>query len=432
MSAITLNALKDDILADNIILPGSKSISNRVLLIASLRVGITIIENLPCYSEDVRIMYNALIVLGVKIDVIASDTNSFTCKVYGCAGKFFNNVSIDCVNSGTTLRFLCAVLALTGGSYQLLCDSRMSQRPIKELVTALSTLGANIQYDGESGFPPLKIYPCSPIIENNITISGSISSQYISGLLIAFYMHQEEFIICPSSNTISYPYIKMTITILRYFGMTIYNNRDKIVAYNKHNSTDEINYVIEPDLTAASYFFAMGALGGCISCRLPCSSIQGDYSFINILSRLGAIIWKSNDSIFIRKNNLPLNGISINMCDTPDIAITLAVIALRCIEEVYIYGVASLRIKESDRLLALAIELLKFGASIELTLSSIRIIPPKIIKNNIIVNTYNDHRIAMSFALVCFMGKNVTINDVECTAKTFANYFTMVKQIVNL
>lgn len=436
-------------------LPGSKSIANRVLPLAAICSGTSIIHNVPM-SEDVNLMLEALKELGVKFEEVDSSPphefvretdndeycHSSECenshefksyKIHGCDGVFPNSdIKIFCGNSGTTIRFLSAILSVMQGNYTLDGIERMRERPIRDLVLAIQQIGANISYPDNDGFPPIQITPFSDNNTAKISISGRVSSQYLTGILLATTLLKRAINIEVVDELISKPYVDITINLIKKFGIHINklnDNNYQVDMMNPKNKLTAIHYTVEPDASSASYFLALGAITGEITINnLSESSLQGDKNFAHVLQLMGADAVYNENSITVKKglsmqNSNKLNAIDINMEDMPDVAMTIAVLALFADGVTTITGIHSWKVKETDRILAMRNELRKLGADVYITDHSIKITPPKVIKNNVMINTYNDHRMAMCFSLLAAYGVAVTIKNAECVSKTFPAYF---------
>lgn len=412
--------------------PGSKSITNRMLLLSAVADGESIISNINS-SEDVNLMLQALINLGVEIVQLSNNYNSCTYKIIGCNGKFpIKNYEIFCGNSGITMRLLSGALSVMDGSYLLTGTKRMKERPIADLFHALKQIGVQIDYLEKQGFPPLKISSFKNNNNHDISISGINSSQYLSSLLIAVATLNENYTITILDELVSKPYVDMTVRLLQLFGINIEvsNNLKKIKIYK--SKLQGINYHIEPDATSATYFLAMGAINGSILIKnLTIKSIQGDKDFAEILRKMGTGIEYLEYGIRAF-NKGDLTGISVDMNNMPDAAMTLAVLALFAKGKTTISGIQSWVNKETNRIVAMVTELRKFGAEIIVNNNCMVIIPPKKIKQPVAVDTYNDHRIAMAFSILLVGGVEVIINDYRCVDKTFVNYFGYLHTILNL
>ncbi len=403
-------------------IPGSKSIANRVLILAAMAHGKSIIHNVPDSAHDVYLMIKALKDLGINI---TKKNNAYI--IIGCNGDIpVKKAKIFCGNSGTTFRFLTAILAIQNGQYLLTGNKRMQQRPIEDLVIALSSLGAQISYLNENFYPPIQINQFIDNSSNQVNINGKISSQFLSSILMAGSLLKRKIDICVINELISKPYINITTTLLKKFGAKIECLNDTYIV--TPSNLIAVKYIIEPDASSASYFLAIGAIAGDISIKnLGTNSIQGDKNFALILKKMGAIVDYSENTIRVRHH--PLKSIEIDMQNMPDVAMTLAIVALFAKGTTIIKGISSWRVKETDRQEAMYNELTKLGAVIKITDNSISITPPKIIKQNIIIDTYDDHRMAMAFSLIAVGGISVTINDRQCVEKTFVDYFTIFNKI---
>ena len=412
-------------------LPGSKSIANRVLPLAALAHGASILENVPDVGEDVSLMLNALKTLGIQIEKLSQQPNGCSIyKVNGCGGVLpVTNAEIFCGNSGTTIRFLTALLALLPGNYLLTGVERMKERPIKDLLAALAQVGAQIKCNENEGYPPLQTSPLQDSLCPQIGISGKVSSQYLTGLLMALPQLKREIELEITDELISKPYVEITLALLALFGVKVSRDNPQHYRLLAQPSLSAVNYTIEPDASSASYFLAMGALNGLVQVNnLSASSLQGDKNFAKVLAQMGAKVEYAPNFIRVAKGEL--KAISVNMEDMPDVAMTIAVVALFALGTTEISGISSWKVKETDRLVAIYTELSKLGAEVSYTADSISITPPAIIKQNIKIDTYNDHRMAMCFSLLAVAGVAVTINNYQCVGKTFANYFVLFNDLV--
>ena len=404
-----------------IYLPGSKSITNRVLLMSALSNGETLIQNY-LDSDDTQQMLNALKILKVEFNIIEKKD----ILVKGCNHNFPNkNAKLFLGNAGTAFRPLTAVLAIMGGEYILKGINRMHERPIKDLVDSLTKIGAEIDYIENPGYPPLKISPGSIICDKNIKIKGNVSSQYLTSLLIAAPLSNQDLKIQIIGNLISKPYIDITLKLLAQFGIKYKKNNEwtnfALSSSSRFKSPKTIK--VEGDASSASYFFAAGAIGGSVEvANINKSSIQGDLEFLKIIKKMGANVEYLSNSIKVSKNQ-QLVGMVVDCRNIPDAAMTLAILALFAKGPTTLKSIGSWRVKETDRISAMETELKKLGATVSTTKSSITIKPPKILNNNTIIDTYDDHRMAMCFSLVCLANKNIVINDPECTNKTYPNFF---------
>lgn len=406
-----------------ITLPGSKSLSNRALLLSALAHGNTTISNL-LHADDTQHMLNALTALGVKHHAL--DQNTY--EVFGTNGQFPNKkTTLFLGNAGTALRSLTAVLAFTQGNYQLFGNARMHERPIGALIEALNSIDAKINYLEKIGFPPIHIQPANLTIHHPISLKGDISSQFLSALLIALPLQQHNVTIDIIGELISKPYIEMTIALMQQFGIAItHENWQQFHLSPQEGYQSPGTIEIEGDASSASYFLAAGVIkGGTITVRgIGQGSIQGDTYFAHVLDRMGATIhWTDYTVSAAPPSSGKLKAIDIDLNHMPDAAMTLAVTALFAEGTTTIRNIGSWRVKETDRLTAMATELRKVGAIIKTGENAIHITPPKAFTPHAIIDTYDDHRMAMCFSLVALGEIPIRINEPQCTNKTFPDYF---------
>ena len=411
-------------------LPGSKSISNRILLLAALANGATHVRNI-LISDDTICMLNALRALGVSID----QTNEKDCLVQGVGGKFpVREADLFLGNAGTVFRPLTAVLSLVQGHYRLYGVSRMYERPIGDLVDALKLLGADITYLGNEGFPPLEI-EAAKIQAKSLAVRGDVSSQYLTSLLIALPLIGEAPTIKVIGKLISRPYVNLTLALMLRFGVEIEQKE-----WQRFMLHDGLHYIspgeiyVEGDASSASYFLAAGAIGGgpVRVEGIGRDSFQGDVRFIEALERMGAHVLQGDNWIEVQAPQTGLlRAIDMDCNHIPDAAMTLAVVALFADGITVLRNIASWKIKETDRLAAMATELRKLGAKVDEGSDFLRVTPPinNNLASNIAINTYEDHRMAMCFSLVS-LGTSVRINNPDCVSKTFPNYFERFAEIV--
>ncbi|MDI1308591.1 MAG: 3-phosphoshikimate 1-carboxyvinyltransferase [Methylotenera sp.] len=422
-----------------ITLPGSKSISNRTLLLAALASGVTEIRDLLA-SDDTSRMLEALQTLGVKLENFAENA----WRVTGCNGNFPNkNAEIFLGNAGTAFRPLTAALALAGGDYTLSGVPRMHERPIGDLVDALKQAGSEVHYLANNGFPPLKLYPPKIDLSKPIKIRGDVSSQFLTALLMALPLTKQKATIEVVGELISKPYIEITLNLMAKFGIDVVRD-----GWERFTIPENCSYkspgifFVEGDASSASYFLAAGAISGGPVRVIGISkdSIQGDVKFTGPLgqpvyttaplSYMNAIIsWGDNwieSRAPVGGKLLPLN---IDCNHIPDAAMTLAIVALFAEGTSTLRNIASWRVKETDRIAAMATELRKVGAIVEEGADYIKITPPAQLTPNAVIDTYDDHRMAMCFSLVSLGGVPITINDPACVNKTFPNYFKEFKNI---
>jgi len=415
-----------------IVLPGSKSISNRTLLLAALASGDTRLTGL-LDADDVDRMRDALGALGVQID---STDDAHAVVVHGTAGRIpARTARLFLGNAGTAFRPLTAALALAGGSYELTGVPRMHERPIGDLVDALRALGADVRYLAREGFPPLAIAPgrvAAAPAPDRVAIRGDVSSQFLSALLMALPLltarTRRAITVEVVGELISRPYVAITTNLMRRFGVDVDEDRAhfRVPASAAYASPGTLR--VEGDASAASYFLAAGAIGGRVRVSgVGRHSIQGDVAFADSLARMGAAIGYGEDWIEARPGQ-PLCGIDVDCTAIPDAAMTLAVVALFARGATTLTGIASWRVKETDRIAAMATELAKLGAAVDSGPDRLRVTPPaKLLPATI--DTYDDHRIAMCFSLAALGGVPIRINDPGCVRKTFPDYFTEFARI---
>lgn len=408
-------------------LPGSKSISNRTLLLAALAKGNTEIRGLLT-SDDTDRMLEALNALGVKV----SHTEQGII-VEGCNGDFPNKqADLFLGNAGTAFRPLTAALAFSNGDYHLHGVPRMHERPIGHLVTALRSAGANIECLANDGFPPLQIFPTALDVSKPIQIRGDVSSQFLTALLMALPLTGKQATIEVVGELISKPYIEITLNLMAKFGVHVQREgwqQFTIPANSQYASLDTM--YVEGDASSASYFLAAGAIGGTLNVHgVDAISIQGDIKFAEALALMGGEIAYGENFITTSKA-AKIKAIDLDCNHIPDAAMTLAILALFADGTTTLRNVASWRVKETDRLTAMATELRKVGATVIEGEDYITITPPEALTQNAEIDTYDDHRMAMCFSLVSLGGVPVTINNPNCVAKTFPTYFEVFANIVS-
>jgi 3-phosphoshikimate 1-carboxyvinyltransferase len=414
-------------------LPGSKSISNRVLLLSALAKGTTVISNL-LESDDTERMLDALQVLGVAI--VRIDAGHYT--VIGCNGSFpIKEARLFLGNAGTAFRPLTAVLAVMQGHYHLSGVPRMHERPIGDLVDALRQIGAAITYLEQEYFPPLEIHPAD-IHPTDIYVNGNISSQFLSGLLMALPLTGKLTAININDVLISQPYITLTIAQMAHFGVRVERESwQRFIVPGNQVYHNPASITVEGDASSASYFLAAGAIaGGPVRVEgVGRDSCQGDVRFIEALEAMGACIsmgdnWIESSSSNCASDNHALKAIDFDCNHIPDAAMTLAITALFAQGTTTLRNIASWRVKETDRIAAMSTELRKLGAQVESGNDFLRITPPDgPLISNVVIDTYDDHRMAMCFSLAS-LGVPVRINDPLCVAKTFPDYFEKFAEII--
>jgi 3-phosphoshikimate 1-carboxyvinyltransferase len=423
-------------------LPGSKSISNRVLLLAALSIGHTDIADL-LDSDDTRVMLAALAQLGCRIEPQPDGA----LRVHGLGGALpVKQAQLFLGNAGTAMRPLTAALALLasehGGAFELSGIARMHERPIGDLVDALRQLGCPVDCLGQEGYPPLRLGNGTPqalTLDQPIRVRGDVSSQFLTALLLALpLVARHNVVIEVVGELISRPYIEITLNLLERFGVTVRRDgwqRFTIPAGSRYTSPGRIP--VEGDASSASYFIALGALAtptpgtdGITIEGVGLSSIQGDIRFVEAARQMGAVVSGEANRLHIRRGAWPLKAIDLDCNHIPDAAMTLAVMALYADGTTTLRNIASWRVKETDRIAAIATECRKLGATVEEGADFIRVTPPTEWRAASI-HTYDDHRIAMCFSLAAFnpAGLPVRIEDPKCVAKTFPDYFETLFEV---
>jgi 3-phosphoshikimate 1-carboxyvinyltransferase len=414
-------------------LPGSKSMSNRALLLAALAQGDTQLAGM-LEADDTRVMMAALRALGVAIDH-AGDV----VRVSGCAGRFpARSADLHLGNAGTAMRSLAAALAFAGGSYRLDGVARMRERPIGDLVDALNAMGARIAYLGARGFPPLQIEPAAAAGGPQVRVRGNVSSQFLSGLLMAApaLAPADGLEILVEGELISQPYVAMTVSMMRSFGARLEGGAGRYRVWpGVYRSPGR--YAIEGDASGASYFLALGAIAGGPVCvrGVGRDSLQGDLAFTQVLAAMGAQVDMGVDWISVRAPApgaggavARLKAISTDATAIPDAAMTAAVLALFADGTTRIGGIGSWRVKETDRIAAMAAEIGKLGASVQSGPDWIAVTAPERLQEAWI-DTYDDHRMAMCLALAAARGVRVHIRDPQCVSKTFPAFFDELERL---
>ncbi len=412
-------------------LPGSKSISNRTLFLAALSEGTTEIRDLLA-SDDTARMLEALETLGVKLENIAENA----VRVTGNGGLLaVKKANLFLGNAGTAFRPLTAALALLGGEFELSGIPRMHERPIGDLVDALRQAGAKIDYLANAGYPPLKISPANIQATQSIKIRGDVSSQFLTALLMALPLTKQAFTVEVVGELISKPYIEITLNLMARFGVQVKRDgweRFYIPANTNYLSPKEI--YVEGDASSASYFLAAGMVAadeqGLKIEGVSKDSIQGDIKFADEIVKMGAKIEYGANHVLVKRAQGKLKAIDLDCNHIPDAAMTLAVMALFADGTTTLRNIASWRVKETDRISAMATELRKVGATVEEGADYIKVTPPAKLTPNAVIDTYDDHRMAMCFSLVSLAGIPVVINDPKCVGKTFPDYFERFASII--
>ncbi|MDX1943930.1 MAG: 3-phosphoshikimate 1-carboxyvinyltransferase [Pirellulaceae bacterium] len=403
----------------NIRPPGSKSITNRALVCAALAEGTSTLTG-ALDSEDTRVMIDSLGRLGIRVESLSEDR---TLIVHGCGGRIpAKSADLFVGNSGTTIRFLTALCALGHGTFRLDGVPRMRERPIGDLLEALNQLGASCRGELKDGFPPV-IVQASGLPGGTAKIRGNISSQYLSGLMMSAPSAAEDVQLVVAGKLVSQPYVRMTQRVMESFGSQATVSGDlsffRIPGQQSYRGCD---YAIEPDASAASYFWAAAAItGGEVTVEgLTKDSLQGDVAFVECLAQMGCRVSYERDSITV--SGRAERGIDVDMNAISDTVQTLAPVALFADGPTTIRGVGHIRHKETDRIGDLARELRKLGATVDELPDGLRITPPTA-PHAAEIATYHDHRMAMSLALAGLVIPGVVILDPGCTAKTYPGYF---------
>jgi 3-phosphoshikimate 1-carboxyvinyltransferase len=412
-------------------LPGSKSLSNRILLLSALAEGTTEVMRV-LDSDDTRVMFTALRALGVEIRGEPTDGSVW---ITGKAGPLRaprgagDAIELFLGNAGTAMRPLTAVLAAGHGTFVLGGVPRMHERPIADLVTGLRQLGARVSYVGRDGFPPVRI-DASGLAGGTARISGAVSSQFLSALLIAAPLARGHVSLEIVDTLVSKPYVDMTIALLARFGVSVTQSaplRYEIRAPQRYRSPGRA--LVEGDASSASYFLAGAAItGGKVRVDgCGADSLQGDARFAQVLERMGARVGYEPAAIEV-EGGTTLNGIDADLTAMPDAAMTLAVAALFARGATTLRGIGTWRVKETDRITAVSAELGKLGARTEVTADTLVVHPPARIRPATIA-TYDDHRMAMAFSLAACGGEPVVIENPACVAKTFPGYFDELRHL---
>ncbi len=417
-----------------LLLPGSKSVSIRALMLAALSEGETHLTGL-LDSDDTRVMREALKACGVPL-VSEGDTN------WGVQGGLQfprNEAEIFVGNSGLSIRTLVAVLAFMNGRYRLSGVPRMHERPIGDLVDALRPLGASISYQANEGFPPLLIESAQARGTQPVRVRGDASSQFLTGILQSapLLARERELVIEVEGELISKPYIELSIALMKRFGVEVARSatasgspRYTVAAGARYAAPG--HFAVEGDASSASYFLALGALaGGPVRVQgMGSASLQGDVRFAEVMSAMGATVTQGENWTEVRSPGLGAGfrpkAIDADFNHIPDAAMTVAVVALFADGPSVLRNIGSWRVKETDRIAAMATELTKLGATVEAGADFLRIAPPATLRPSVAIDTYDDHRMAMSFSLAACGGVPVRINDPGCVAKTFPDYFTQL------
>ena len=397
--------------------PGSKSLTNRALIVAALADGASTLTG-ALDSDDTRVMVDSLRRLG---SAVAHDPAVATIRVEGCGGAIpAKAADLYVANSGTSLRFLTAMVATGRGTYRLDGTPRLRQRPVSDLLRALNGLGADARSDLNTGCPPVTVR-ASGLDGGYAFVKGDVSSQFLSGLLMALPCSRDVTTVEVQGVLVSRPYVAMTLAVMEAFGVRVGNRKDRRFDVRPARYSGR-TFAIEPDASAASYFFALAAItGGTVTVDgLGEGSIQGDLGFVDVLEHMGCTVVRGRDATTVTGG--PLRGVDVDMNAISDTVMTLAVVALFARGMTRIRNVGHIRHKETDRIAALAAELRKLGANVEEQPDGLIIFPPAVIAPARIA-TYDDHRMAMAFALAGIKAEGVTVLDPGCVAKTYPGFW---------
>ncbi|KAL8268371.1 hypothetical protein R6Q59_002169 [Mikania micrantha] len=436
---IVLKPIKE--ISGTVNLPGSKSLSNRILLLAALSEGTTVVDNL-LNSDDVHYMLGALRALGLNVE---ENSQIKRATVEGCGGVFpvgkeaKDEIQLFLGNAGTAMRPLTAAVTAAGGNSSYVLDGvpRMRERPIGDLVTGLKQLGADVDCFLGTNCPPVRVVANGGLPGGKVKLSGSISSQYLTALLMAAPLALGDVEIEIIDKLISVPYVDMTLKLMERFGVSVEHSDswDRFYVRGGQKYKSPGSAYVEGDASSASYFLAGAAItGGTITVEgCGTSSLQGDVKFAEVLGQMGAEVTWTENSVTVKgppRNSSGrghLRPVDVNMNKMPDVAMTLAVVALYADGPTAIRDVASWRVKETERMIAICTELRKLGATVEEGPDYCVITPPEKL-NVTAIDTYDDHRMAMAFSLAACADVPVTIKDPGCTRKTFPDYFEVLER----
>jgi 3-phosphoshikimate 1-carboxyvinyltransferase len=398
--------------------PGSKSLTNRALIVAALAEGTSHLTGV-LDSQDTRVMVESLRRLGLSLE---QDVDARTLTITGCGGRpAVSGAELFLENSGTSIRFLTALCALGRGRFRLDGNARMRERPIQDLVVGLRGLGVDIRCESDSGCPPV-IVEATGLQGGETTVAGNVSSQFLSGLLMATPGAERATTVRVTGSLVSEPYVDMTLAVMRSFGVSAKRHSEGgtrfVVPTGRYRATD---YDIEPDASAASYFFALAAVtqGEITVEGLTRDALQGDVKFVEALERMGCLARYGEKSITVIGR--PLRGIEIDMHHISDTAQTLACVAPFAEGPTRIVNVANMRVKETDRIAAVTAELRKAGQRVDEFADGFEIHPAPV--RPALIETYDDHRMAMSFSVLGLRAEGIRIANPECTVKTYPGYF---------
>ena len=424
MNQLTLKPIRR--IEGEVTLPGSKSLSNRALLLSALAEGTTRLTNL-LQSDDIQRMLDALEQLGVELELAA---DGLACTVKGNGGLFARpeNPNFFLGNAGTAIRPLTAVLSLIPGEFKIDGDEYMRERPIAHLLDALGSLGAEYRYLGQTGCPPFTLKGGN-VKGGAVSLPGNISSQYLTAMLMALPLTERDTQISIVGDQVSKPYLDITIGMMDLFGATAsHQNYEQFDISGSQSYKSPGHYLIEGDASSASYFFGAAAIGGSLTVHgLGVDSVQGDIQFLNTIEQMGAHVEREATCIKVSRADT-LKGVDVDLNHIPDAAMTIAAMALFAEGRTVIRNIYNWRVKETDRMHAMAEGLTRLGAAVKTTEDSMTINPPDKIASATI-NPYGDHRVAMSFSLAALGNTAVTIDDPDCTRKTFPDYFSVLNSV---
>lgn len=414
------------LVSGEVVLPGSKSLSNRVLLLSLLAEGTTTVTHL-LESDDVRWMVEALKTLGIPF---MEQRDQQKIEITGCGGFFpVNQATLFLGNAGTAMRSLTAALTLGQGTFILDGVERMRERPIGDLVEGLQQLGANLGCAHSNGCPPIEIEACG-LRGGTAVIGGSVSSQFLSALLMVAPYAEEDVHIMIKDRLVSKPYVAMTLKLMQQFGVTVaQKNYQEFHILGRQRYRSPGFFAVEGDASSASYFLAGAAItGGTVTVHgCGSQSVQGDVHFADVLEHMGAQVTWGTHSITVTGGSL--QGVDISMGDMPDAAMTLAVVALFAKGKTAIRDIYNWRLKETERMVAVRTELEKLGALVEEGSDYLIITPPEQI-HSAAIDTYEDHRMAMAFSLAACGSSSIQIRNPECVSKTFPDYFKVFNSLI--
>ena len=403
--------------------PGSKSITNRALLLASMARGKSVLTNV-LFSDDSRSFMDCLAALEYKFKIYEKEK-----KVELHGGLPKEKASINVRSAGTSARFLTAMLAAHNGEYIMESSEQMKLRPMKPLTDALISLGCSVEYIERDGFLPYKLYGCR-LTGGEVEIESGQSSQFTSALLMTGCLHEESLTIQPIGKETAKTYVDITLKMMGQFGVHAYRTEKGSYIVDAGQSYVSRTYRIEPDVSSSCYFYAAAALtGGSVLVKdVFYSSMQGDIKFLDVLIKLGCKVNETDEGILLKSANRCLySGIDVDMNDYSDQAITLAALAPFASSPTIIRNIQHIKYQESNRIRAVLTELTKMKIKCEETSGGIIIYPGKPRPST--VETYDDHRIAMAFALIGLRAEGIRIKNPSCTSKTFENYFKVFDRL---